>query len=494
MFKLGGMSPAVFAIFTASASAVPLATVGYAQVSHCVSGTVATFLGTTCELDAGGTSDKVTYTFNSSADGGYTCTGTASICTNLGTNGSNIIMQLDPIGSYVFDIGNTDLWNVSGNESVDVKIQGTVQGIVFNGNWPRFNGLLGQTGGGVEENITAVDCSSTNNCLDSHKGVSEVACDPLDSNGPDCDDYRCPILTILSRISCFNVDDAAMKDSSTPYPLTIEIKLSANGGTATLYAIGTHLYPPNVTPGPPEAASDVKPGPGATLDAVSATGPALKARTMTSQNGEVPVPGAPPYCNPCLFYGGDLNGTWADANAVANDNTLLVSNTPTFIPFTVGSPGWSVTGLFTNVVTYGYNRIDPAQANWSISTGMSDGNAGTVIASGTSSATFTTTGRHGFGSHYEYTVLVNLDPPVDLAPGQYWLSVVPQCTVTGNNCESAQYFVSNTQGANSYGPPEPSGMSFLNSMLFGHSYSNVCDLVSAPACNLFSGGVLGTVQ
>ena len=479
-------------ILTIMALAFPLATAGYAQVPHCVTGTVATYIGTTCELDAGGTSDKVTYKFNSAANGGYTCTGTASICTSLGTNGSNLAMKLDPVGPYTLNVGNTNLWNVSGNQSVDVKITGTVQGIVLNENWPHFNGLIGQTGAGVEDDVTSVDCASTHNCLDNLNGVSAVVCDAQTSNGANCNDFRCPILTILARISCYNVDAAAMNDVSTPYPFTIEVKLAANGGTATFYGVGTHLLPPNINPGPQETALDLNPAPDTTLDAASDNAPDPDASTIVAPRRT--VPGAPSYCNPCLFYGGDLNGTWANVNALSNDNTLLVANSPTFIPFKVGSTGWSVTGLFTNVVTYGYNNVDPLDATWSITTGMSNGNPGTVIASGTDTATFTPTGRFAFGLHYEYTILVNLTTPVDLAPGTYWLSVVPQCTVTGNNCESAQYFVSNTQGTNSYGPPEPSGTSIINSAVFGKYYASVCNILPKPSCNLFSGGVLGTVQ
>lgn len=276
MFRQRGMA----IILTIFALAVPLATAGYAQAPHCVSGTVATYVGTTCELDAGGTSDKVTYVFNSAADGGYTCTGTASICTSLGVNGANLAMKLDPVGPYTLNVGNTDLWNVSGNESVDVKITGTVQGIVLNENWPHFNGLLGQTGGGVEDDITTVNCSATHNCTDSLNGTSAVVCDALTTNGPNCNDYRCPILTILARISCYNQDAAGMNDVTTPYAFTIEVKLAANGGTATFYGVGTHLLPPDINPGPQQTALDVAPGSAAILAAP------LRLRAVGTESGQ----------------------------------------------------------------------------------------------------------------------------------------------------------------------------------------------------------------
>ena len=58
-------------------------------------------------------------------------------------------------------------------------------------------------------------------------------------------------------------------------------------------------------------------------------------------------------------------------NGFANENTLLVPDTTNFFAVwvPVGST-WTVTGLFTNDLADGYEGIDPAQATWSISSGM----------------------------------------------------------------------------------------------------------------------------
>jgi hypothetical protein len=225
------------------------------------------------------------------------------------------------------------------------------------------------------------------------------------------------------------------------------------------------------------------------LDWIIATRPVPGTLTITPiHNG---VPPQPSYCSPCLFYGGDFDSSNPNENGLANENSLIVADTTMFIPFRVpGGTVWKVSGLFTNDLADGYDGIDPAQATWSISAGMSSGNAGTVIASGTASASFTATGRNGFG-YNEYTTLVHMTQSVNLSAGQYWLSVVPQCTNSGDsNCDVAQYFVTNTPGTNRYGIHEPPNQSFFNSTYFGYDYANACT-VTTLGCAEFSVGVLG---
>jgi len=225
------------------------------------------------------------------------------------------------------------------------------------------------------------------------------------------------------------------------------------------------------------------------LDWIVATRPVPGTLTITPiHNG---VPPQPSYCQPCLFYAGDFDSNNANENGLANENTLLVSDTTTYVPFRVpGSTVWKVSGLFTNNLADGYEGIDPQQATWSIVAAMSEGNAGKVLASGTASASFTATGRNGFGFN-EYTVLVHMTQSVNLSAGQYWMSVVPQCTNGSNsNCDVAQYFVSNTPGNNRYGIHEPVNQSFFDSDYFGFNYANACEVTSI-GCAEFSVGVLG---
>ena len=196
-------------------------------MAACVDGTVASYLGTSCSQGA------TVYHWTS-----YTCTSNpSSICGSLGPNGSNIAMAMDPNGPYTILVGKTFLWNVSAGQSVDVVINGTVYGAVSNQNWPHFRGVTGCVGGGTEENITTVSCSASGSCLDANQGVSDILCSETSppANGTD----QSSIAAYAPYRATFNP-----ASSSSPYALTIEIKLNGNQGAAALFSVGTHLIPP----------------------------------------------------------------------------------------------------------------------------------------------------------------------------------------------------------------------------------------------------------
>ncbi|MFZ0773380.1 MAG: hypothetical protein WCA49_11485 [Candidatus Sulfotelmatobacter sp.] len=203
----------------------------------------------------------------------------------------------------------------------------------------------------------------------------------------------------------------------------------------------------------------------------------------------------PSYCGPvCLFYGGDTNTSSPDDNGFANENTLLVADTTTWGAFTVPSgETWTVQGLFINTIADGYDGLDPTTSSWTIASGVSSGNAGSVVASGTSAAggtSFVPTGRFPFG-FTEYTLKVRIATTV-LSSGTYWVNITPQCTDANNgNCYISQYFWDDTFGQNRYGPLEPANEGFFNSSYFGFDYTNTCD-VSSTGCQAFSFGVIGT--
>lgn len=200
----------------------------------------------------------------------------------------------------------------------------------------------------------------------------------------------------------------------------------------------------------------------------------------------------PSYCNPsCLFYGGDTNPASAADNGFANDNTLLVPDTTTWGAFTVpAGQTWTVDGLFINTIADGFNGLDPATSTWTIASGVSEGNAGTTVATGSANASFNPTGRLPFG-FTEYTMKVRISTTV-LTAGTYWVNILPNCTDSGNSsCSIAQYYFDDTFGLNRYGPLEPAGVGFFNSSFFGFNYANLCE-VSSTGCQALSFGVIGT--
>jgi hypothetical protein len=203
----------------------------------------------------------------------------------------------------------------------------------------------------------------------------------------------------------------------------------------------------------------------------------------------------PDYCKPCLFYGGDFDPSNVNANGLWNGVSVVSGEV--LVPFTVGrGETWLVTGLFTNNLS-NVSVIDPQKANWSISKGVTTGSGGYTIASGTARATYTPTGRSGFG-YTEYTVLVHTPTVIVLRPGTYWLTVVPLCTNSADSlCGGALYYESNTEDSpplDHYGLLEPNDLSYFNSADFGDTYaptwgpSGACGGVG---CDRFSAGVLG---
>jgi len=212
----------------------------------------------------------------------------------------------------------------------------------------------------------------------------------------------------------------------------------------------------------------------------------------------------------CLFYGGDFlfDPFSANvANGLANESTSFVPGTPygaaTWVAFTVPEKEvWEVTGLFTNDMSdYGVLDQSPSQptsvAYWAVMQGVEPGIPGTIVASGTSPATSTPTGRAAFDL-IEFTIQVT-GLAFELTPGSYWMTVVPVCTNTGNPYCGEVFFENdveyiNTLPTNAYGPPEPVDASFFDSPYFGVIFDPTNGPLGACGglgCDAFSAGVLG---
>jgi len=212
-----------------------------------------------------------------------------------------------------------------------------------------------------------------------------------------------------------------------------------------------------------------------------ATVPALFLAAMFALNTTAiaqPPPGS-------LWYNGDANG----ANGLANERNTVVSQAAVYDDFNVTSPlGWNVTAVFSDNLLY--PPLVVTGADWEIRTGVSEGNAGALIASGTTNSPIVTaTGRCFFGSPCESMVEVtglNVFLPM-LPPGQhYWLNVTPVGNGTGRS------FNTTTSGANCVGTPcGNDGNAFFNSTSFGYYFTNTSNV--CPGCNDFSDGVIGTV-
>jgi hypothetical protein len=213
------------------------------------------------------------------------------------------------------------------------------------------------------------------------------------------------------------------------------------------------------------------------------------------------VPATPPsLCNPCLFYGGDLNPLDPNAAGMSNENTLIiVGGSSTYAAFNVPSGiTATITGILFNIQASA--NFDPQTATYDVRTGVIDGNGGTSIASGSGNITVATTGRNFIGLN-EFSVLVNLSTPLTIGTGEYWFNITPQCTNgdTDGSCNQGRIFLSNTTEFTNgvLFKAQPAGSMFLNSSFFELTYANWCDAAlgfNAQQCNAASFGLVGTAK
>jgi len=183
----------------------------------------------------------------------------------------------------------------------------------------------------------------------------------------------------------------------------------------------------------------------------------------------------------CLFYGGDLNLSDPNQNGLGNETDAIVGGSPygaaTFQNFTLSSDS-TVTGLFTNNLS----GLNPTTGYWEIRSGVSEGNGGTLVASGTGATSNQATGRSDFGFNEYRNEVDGLS--VNLSAGtQYWFAVVPN---DPNNANRS--FNSNTDGTNSVGS-QVSGQQYWDSAFFGANFTNANN---EGGFNTFSNGVIGT--
>jgi len=182
-----------------------------------------------------------------------------------------------------------------------------------------------------------------------------------------------------------------------------------------------------------------------------------------------------------LWYNGDFD----DANALANELNTIVSDARIYDDFVVtDAAGWTVDSIWSNNLM---SFTGVTQADWTIRSGVSVGNGGTVVASGTSAATQVATGRSGFGLTEYMIEIVGLN--INLTAGTYWLQVTPI------GLGSARSFNSTTSGANGVGTPLGNdGNSFFNSTFFGSNFDSAATFLGSARPWDFSMGVAGAVN
>ena len=160
------------------------------------------------------------------------------------------------------------------------------------------------------------------------------------------------------------------------------------------------------------------------------------------------------------FYGGDFDGR----NGLSDEFNTIVSDAWTFDDFDWS--GGNVTSLFGNYLS---DQGSVAGYQYEIRQGITEGNGGSLIASGDTDGSFSwsNTGPGGFGFPQ-----MTLDADIadfNLAPGTYFLGLRPK----GNTPGVGRAFIETTSGQNSVGTPIANGNTFLHSPnFFGLNYTN----------------------
>jgi len=125
-----------------------------------------------------------------------------------------------------------------------------------------------------------------------------------------------------------------------------------------------------------------------------------------------------------LFYGGDWYGN-GSGNGTATSVHRSDLESVQFQNFIVpAGQSWQVSALFANHLIAPAPTLPIVSADWSIRSGVSVGNGGTLIASGANApVTLAPTGR-GWNAYLEETFTVD-GLNVILPAGTYWMSVTP---------------------------------------------------------------------
>jgi hypothetical protein len=161
-----------------------------------------------------------------------------------------------------------------------------------------------------------------------------------------------------------------------------------------------------------------------------------------------------------LWYNGDPNGASEAGNGLQPSSDLMI-----FDDFNVTDPaGWVIQRVWSIDAIFGSDAV--TQAHWEIRSGVSAGNGGTLIASGTTAATQTAVGRMGIIGPM-YTIEVD-GLNVHLGPGTYWLAVVPEL-LSDSDFSSIQM----TRGPGAVGTPAGDDLqAFIYSASRGYNFSD----------------------
>jgi hypothetical protein len=169
-----------------------------------------------------------------------------------------------------------------------------------------------------------------------------------------------------------------------------------------------------------------------------------------------------------IWYTGDYDGFDSapnETNSAPTPPGLVYDN------FVV-APGekYTITSAFsTNFMNY----TGVTSAYWEIRTGMSEGNGGSIVDSGTASATQVDLNYNVYGNEAYTITATGLN--VVLTAGTYWLAIAP-VSVPTDNLPAYYSYIATTSGANGIGSPiGTDGSPYINDPGYGYNYLSALD-------------------
>ena len=155
------------------------------------------------------------------------------------------------------------------------------------------------------------------------------------------------------------------------------------------------------------------------------------------------------------------NGTWNGSQSVVpSERDLWVADSRIFDDFLVGGSGWNVSSIFGDFIS----DLNPTQAYWELRSGVSAGNGGSLLFSGTSNISWTLLGAGLWGINEYRATISGLN--LNLLPGTYWLSIAPIDLSYG------RAYITTTSGAGGVNSLID-GNSYWDSQTFGKNFQSV---------------------
>jgi hypothetical protein len=187
-----------------------------------------------------------------------------------------------------------------------------------------------------------------------------------------------------------------------------------------------------------------------------------------------------------LFYNGDPDFGTNGGNFLDCDNCRSASGVEVYDDFQISSGLWDVTGIFGNYETLVSSPL-PTTAHWEIREGVSQGNGGTLLASGTANVNITANPVPAAGSTSDsYWNISAAIGSVILGPGTYWVTLAP-------NASSNETYLIGTDGANGV-DSLIDGTSYVNGTYFTwQNVGNYEQPFTGSSAYDFSYGLTGTV-